>query len=517
MSNIYRFAEIYSFNRTLGAPINIPNVRYARFPIDVPDKRLSLRALKNIWQAQPGFERALSDQLIGQYSKSGLTWGWAYPEGHDESCSRWAFDECGFFLIKPAQIHIDGFAVSPTIVCAKAQDKIVGGPWQVEGKFNVAFAAPAGEVIFESERMQSEVDDPRPLAFIINHFIVDGNPIGLATPLLTHEYIGRKSAEHQFQIFDHASDQSRQKQGISLTDVRGPFSAKMESFISDHIGKYDVLLTHNNVFRPAVYAIEEAKKNNVPSILVPHIHLDDDFYHFPDVIQSSRDASLVLAVPMAACNFLSSKGCNSKYLSAGCDTHEQFLDGDVELFHQIYKPTRPFVLVLGRKSGAKGYQSVIDAVKQVNREGFDIEVVLIGPDDDGIEVSNSNAKYLGIQPRGVVRGALQSSFALCNMSTSESFGMVILEAWLAEKPVIVNKGCTGFHDLAIHMENAMMVNPEELGSAIKNLYSDPELCKKLAKNGVNIVNKYDWEHVTNDFVEHVLEISKMKEAKFESQ
>ena len=34
--------------------------------------------------------------------------------------------------------------------------------------------------------------------------------------------------------------------------------------------------------RPAVVAIGEAKKQGVPSILIPHAHLDDDFYHFPD-------------------------------------------------------------------------------------------------------------------------------------------------------------------------------------------------------------------------------------------
>ena len=152
---------------------------------------------------------------------------------------------------------------------------------------------------------------------------------------------------------------------------------------------YDLVVTHNNVFRPAVVAIEAAKKHGVPSILIPHAHLDDDFYHFPDWLESARNASLVLAVPKAACDFLAEKGCNVRYLPAGCDAGEAFTPEDQEAFQQVHRSTRPFVLVLGRKAGAKGYRQIIDAVEQLNREGVDLQTVLIGPDDDGVRGEQS--------------------------------------------------------------------------------------------------------------------------------
>ena len=244
----------------------------------------------------------------------------------------------------------------------------------------------------------------------------------------------------------------------------------------------------------------EAKKQGVPSILIPHAHLDDDFYHFPDVLESARNASLVLVVPKVACDFLASKGCNVRYLPAGCDTREEFSQEDVLSFQQVYPSGRPFILVLGRKAGAKGYRKIIDAVEQLNRGGVHLHAVLIGPDDDGAPVDFPNAAYLGLQPRNVVRGALMSCIALCNMSTSESFGIVLLEAWLAGKPVIVNKNCAAFHDMAVDGVNALMVGDEELPNAIRMLASQPELRARLANNGMAVTGQFDWAAVSQGFL-----------------
>lgn len=288
--------------------------------------------------------------------------------------------------------------------------------------------------------------------------------------------------------------------GVRLTDGRGPWSIDLEHFIADHIAKYDLVVTHNNVFRPAVIAIAAAKKHGVPSILIPHAHLDDDFYHFPDYMASAREASLVLAAPEAACEFLGKKGCNVRYLPAGCDATEPFTSQDQEAFRLIHPSPRPFVLVLGRKAGAKGYREIIDAVEQLNREGGDIQVVLIGPDDDGLPVDSPNAVYLGRQPRNVVRGALLSCLALCNMSSSESFGIVLLEAWLAGKPVIANKHCAAFRDMAVDGENALLVDHGRIPDAIKRLISQPELGGQLAQNGKHLVARFDWWTVAGHFV-----------------
>lgn len=509
--NHMRFSETYSFERECSAPVDIPNVRFARFPADAPERALIDARLRIAWRAQPRFERAVSRRLANDYAVTGLAWGWGYPEVEVGRASRWAFAECGIFLPDPAQIHVAGYAPTPVVITAQSQGMVVAGPWAVEGNFRLDFHAVAGELEF-STSTPMQINDPRPIGFLVTSLAVACKAIDLATPTLVQRHLPGVAAETSFQILDQAAAETRAAQNVRLTDGRGPWSASLERFIADHVAEYDLVVTHNNVFRPAVVAIEEAKKYGVPSILIPHAHLDDDFYHFPDLLESAQNASLVLAVPKVAVDFLASKGCNARYLSAGCDTQEKFCLTDIDSFRQVYLSDKPFILVLGRKAGAKGYRKIINAVEQLNRAGIDLQVVLIGPDDDGVPVNTPSACYFGRQPRNVVRGALLSCIALCNMSTSESFGIVLLEAWLAGKPVIVNKACAAFHDLAIDRVNALMVGESELPEAIRELASHPELRARLAEEGASIVKHYDWLAVSESFVDCCIELSNKKES-----
>jgi glycosyltransferase involved in cell wall biosynthesis len=498
--NHMRFSESYSFDPESSAPVDIPNVRFARFPAGAPQQALIDRCLRSAWRAQPSFERAVSRRLANDYAATGLAWGWGYPEGETGFASRWAFTECGIFLADPSQIQVAGYTPAPVMITAQSHDEVVAGPWSVEGNFRLDFQAGAGELEFISSA-PSQKHDPRPIGFRLTQFTVAGKAVDLAAPTLAQRHLPNMAAGTTFQILDQAAAETRVAQNVRLTDGRGPWSASLERFIADYVAEYDLVVTHNNVFRPAVVAIEEAKKHGVPSILIPHAHLDDDFYHFPDLLESARNASLVLAVPRVAVDFLASKGCNARYLPAGCDTREEFSPQDVEAFRQVSNDARPFVLVLGRKAGAKGYRKIIDAVEQLNRGGIDLHAVLIGPDDDGVPVDSPNASYLGRQPRNVVRGALMSCVALCNMSTSESFGIVLLEAWLAGKPVVVNKNCAAFHDMAVDGVNALMVGEVELPEAIRELVSQPGLRARLAGNGATITDQFDWAAVSEKFLD----------------
>jgi glycosyltransferase involved in cell wall biosynthesis len=165
--------------------------------------------------------------------------------------------------------------------------------------------------------------------------------------------------------------------------------------------------------------------------------------------------------------------------------------------------------VLGRKAGAKAYRKVISAVEGINRAGGQMHVVLIGPDDEGIPVDSDYATYLGRQPRGVVRGALKACLAVVSMSVSESFGIVLLEAWLAGRPVIVNKACAAFHDLATEGESAIMVDDTTLKDAIIRLRDDPALADSLAGSGRQIAQKYDWAAITRRFVNICAEMTNL--------
>ncbi len=494
-----RFCDEYSFDPECSAPVDIMAVRFARFPIRALDADVVDAHLRNAWMAQVDFERALSESLHDQYDSSGLTWGWGYPEGEGSGGSRWAFSECAVFLQEQARVELAGYAPASVVLSVYSGERVVAGPFQLVGDFTVSFPADAGQLHFVST---SQVcgSDPRPLAFRISRFRIDDTTFDLLAQTLLQRHFQRLPAAKSFRLLDLAAHRSRGPLNVRLTDGRGPWSPSMERYIEENVADYDLVVAHNNIFRPAVVAIAEAAKRGVPSILIPHAHLDDDFYHFPDWLESARNASLVLAVPRAACDFLAEKGCRVQYLPAGCDADEDYGPQDQEAFLGVCGPLRPFVLILGRKAGAKGYRLLIDAVERINRRGVDLQAVLIGPDDDGAVIDSPNAVYLGRQPRNVVRGALLSCLALCNMSSSESFGIVLLEAWRAGKPVLINRACAAFHDMAEDGINAVMADEQTIEDALLALVESPELRDRLAIAGRQQVERFAWAKVCAEFV-----------------
>jgi len=326
--------------------------------------------------------------------------------------------------------------------------------------------------------------------------------------MLWQQAIAKMPVKEAFAAMGRAADRTRGLRNVRLNEVRGPHSSELESFIARHVYEYDLVITHNSVFRPAIVAVREAKRAGTPLILLPHLHLDDDFYHFPDVLECAREADLVLASPKAAVEFLVERGCNAEYHSPGCDTAEEFGPQDQQAFRDVYPSKEPFVLVLGRKAGAKRYPEIIKAAEELNSDRVKINVVLIGPDDDKLPIDSSCATYLGPQPRSVVRGALMSCLALCNMSVSESFGIVLLEAWLAGKPVIANKHCAAFHDLAEHGADSFLVDSKGIKQALSELLNKPALAQALGGNGKKKTALYEWTAIKKQFVESCLSLCK---------
>jgi len=495
MENSNRFTEHYLFDGNVTVKTGFMNVRFARFPVnkmaDV-DKKVA-----SAWQAQILFEKELYLYFKKIFRVSGLAWGWGNPESFPNP-TRWGFTSCGLHLHKDSDVQIKIYAPEPIAIWVKDQHGCLIKTEQIASTENIEFTAPAGTLEITVSAVSISEDDARPLAFHMFELLLDGEIFDLGKPLLP-DTISIPDSE-RFQILDTVNQTVRVPLEVNLTAMRGPFSFGLESYLEHNVQLYDLVVTHNNIFRPAVVAVEKANKFGVPIISIPHAHLDDDFYHFPDVHQSVINSDLVLAAPRVTCDFYQQKGANVSYLAAGIDSKEVFSNTDIAAFQNVSTVESPFVLVLGRKSSAKCYQKVIDAVEQLSQE-IDIHVVMIGPEEDNMPLNSACVSYLGRQPREVVRGALLSCTALVNMSSSESFGIVLLEAWMAGKPVIVNNACAAFHDLAIDNHNALLVNNvSELQKAISNVVNDPSLCERLAVNGAELLPDYDWAKIGSTFV-----------------
>ena len=193
--NHMRFSESYTFDPGLGVPVDIPNVRFARFPAEMPDPKVIDTQLRKAWSAQPCFEQAVDRSLREQYQKTGLTWGWGYPEGEGTSAARWAFAECGIFLHKSARIDLEGYADHAVVTTAYSSDHIIAGPWSLEGKFSLSFSSRSRRGPVGNIGATQQSTDPRPLSIRVSRLAVDGLVLDLSAPTLIQRYLPLLPAE----------------------------------------------------------------------------------------------------------------------------------------------------------------------------------------------------------------------------------------------------------------------------------------------------------------------------------
>jgi glycosyltransferase involved in cell wall biosynthesis len=110
---------------------------------------------------------------------------------------------------------------------------------------------------------------------------------------------------------------------------------------------------------------------------------------------------------------------------------------------------------------------------------------------------------LGFVPIEDKRDSYSAATLLCQPSVMESFSIVMMESWLAGRPVLVNADCdvTAEHTKASGGGFAFS-DYESFREAVVKLSRDEELALKMGLAGQEYVNSYYvWPKVTDRFME----------------
>jgi glycosyltransferase involved in cell wall biosynthesis len=283
--------------------------------------------------------------------------------------------------------------------------------------------------------------------------------------------------------------------------ARGPHSSQMQQWLATHAAGYDAVLVQGIPFDVIPRSVATLAAVPIPPRIVtlPHFHGDDRFYHWRNYYRSFESADKTLLFSPFIAERL---GDPRKFalVPGGGVRLDEYGDKDARReFVKIHSQANPFFLVLGRKTASKGYRQAILAHQILRQLRSDVDLVLIGPDDDGHLVDAEGVYYLGRQEREAIRGALACCLGLVTMSQSESFGIVLAEAWLFGKPVIANRNCYSFRDLVRHCENGFLVGSvQELVGAMNVLAADEKLRGNMGRAGFeDVVGKYGWEQVAD--------------------
>lgn len=159
----------------------------------------------------------------------------------------------------------------------------------------------------------------------------------------------------------------------------------------------------------------------------------------------------------------------------------------------------PLILYVGRIHERKGLQYLLSAFKLVRKEFPRAKLAIVGSDDGYKQILLMRSRILKINEDVIFTGVLSgkrllsayiSSDVLVLPSRQEVFGIVVLEAFLCNKPVIVTEDC-GSRDLVIQEKNGYIVRYGDyniLTDSLKNVLSlSEEERKKMGERGKQIV------------------------------
>jgi glycosyltransferase involved in cell wall biosynthesis len=160
------------------------------------------------------------------------------------------------------------------------------------------------------------------------------------------------------------------------------------------------------------------------------------------------------------------------------------------------------VLAVARLYRRKRIDVLLRAAAVLAPEFPDLEVRIVG---EGPEAARLRAKA----PRNVVwlgtisQLELAAEYRNCDMfclpSVQEGFGIVLLEAMAAGKPIVAARAAAA-PEAAPH---ALLVEPDDadsLAAAIRRLAADPVLCSEIAHKGKQLVLQYDVPLVARQFL-----------------
>jgi glycosyltransferase involved in cell wall biosynthesis len=171
-------------------------------------------------------------------------------------------------------------------------------------------------------------------------------------------------------------------------------------------------------------------------------------------------------------------------------------------------PMDPTVLFAGRMTSQKGPDILMESIPYILRHHGHAKFIFAGDGDmrghlesraHRIGVSHAT-RFVGQQNGWGLRDFYKASDCICVPSRNEPFGIVVLEAWSAGKPVVATaKG--GPNEIVWHDVNGYKIqdNPESIAWGIGTLFHDFDHARWMGRNGrTTVETAFSWDVIAEE-------------------
>lgn len=262
---------------------------------------------------------------------------------------------------------------------------------------------------------------------------------------------------------------------------QGPIVPNLIEYLKSNHKNFDIILFIGYLYYPIVYGIPICKET---AIVVPTLH-DESVAYFP-IYNHLLSQDLIYSFNTLEELEVYKKIFNrtpDKYSIIGtCTTLNPNFLSEKKCTHQNY------ILYVGRVEEGKGVGALIEYFKIWKRiHPSDLKLLIVGGGGDP-KNSSKDIIYIGYASEEEKYSFLKNATLLINPSPMESFSIVLMEAWLFQKPVLVNSNSDTMKNHCIRSNGGLYFQDlDSFMGTLNYLLKHPEIRKKMGENGKKYV------------------------------
>ncbi len=292
-----------------------------------------------------------------------------------------------------------------------------------------------------------------------------------------------------------------------------PPIARLEDVLNRLPDTIDLVHGFNTAWEYPLMAGEAlARQRQLPFVITPFLHLGEpgrpSRVAFMDHHQRLLvDADQILTLTSTAKEGLAARGIAAHKMDVIGGGLDPLPDAsDIDSVVRRLEMQRPFLLFIGRASYDKGALTAVQAVRHLRHRGYAATLALVGtipPEFERIYRRLGEDEKTWIRPLGPLddndKHALLSACRLLILpSRTDSFGIVLLEAWAHGKPVIGARA-GGIPGVISEGNDGLLVtfgDAAALADAIARLWADDGLRAEMGRRGQEkTARQFTWEQV----------------------
>jgi len=285
---------------------------------------------------------------------------------------------------------------------------------------------------------------------------------------------------------------------IEWMKLQGPYSTELFKFIEDSKDNYDFFFFFTYLYCTTFFGLPLVADK---AILVPAAHDEPPIYLsiFNDLFQKPR---AIMYNTKEEKDFVIQRFQNGNipYDVAGSGVS---LSEDLKNNNSQMGIKENFITYIGRIDESKGCGELFGFFKKYKEESHSpVKLVVLGKAVMKIP-SHPDIVYLGFVSEEEKYNILKNCDVLIMPSKYESLSIVLLEAWLCKKPVLVNGQCEVLKGQCIRSNGGLWYeNYEEFNECLNLLLVDDNLRDQLGNKGRRFVDMhYSWETIEKKYLD----------------